>query len=116
MTDMIKEKRPPLRVAAIHDMSCFGRCALTVVIPSLSAMGYQTVPVPTAMLSSHTGGFDDMYFEDLTHFMKQTAAHFDRLSLKFDAIYTGFLGSADQIDVVLDFIKHFCVIVRIQNR
>lgn len=104
---MNKEKRPPRRIAAIHDMSCFGRCALTVVIPSLSAMGYQVVPVPTALLSTHTGGFDDMYFEDASRFMEQTAAHFDRLSLKFDAIYTGFLGSAEQIDIVLDFIKRF---------
>lgn len=98
---------PPKRIAAIHDLSCFGRCALTVVIPTLSSMGYQAIPVPTAMLSSHTGGFDDMYFEDLTDFMNETAAHFDRLDIKFDAIYTGFLGSEKQIDVVLNFIKRF---------
>ena len=47
----------PPKVAAIHDLSCFGRCALTVIIPTLSAMGIQTVPVPTALLSTHTGGF-----------------------------------------------------------
>ena len=98
---------PPKRIAAIHDLSCFGRCALTVVIPALSSMGYQAIPVPTALLSSHTGGFDDMHFEDLTNFMNKTAEHFDRLDIKFDAIYTGFLGSEEQIDVVLNFIKRF---------
>ena len=55
---------PPRRIAAIHDFSCVGRCALTVVIPTLSVMGYQTIPLPTALLSSHTGGFDDLYFRD----------------------------------------------------
>lgn len=108
MNDMSKNTIcPPKRIAAIHDMSCFGRCALTVVIPALSSMGYQVIPVPTALLSSHTGGFDDMHFEDLTHFMNKTAEHFDRLDIKFDAIYTGFLGSEEQIDVVLNFIKRF---------
>ena len=108
MKDMSKNAIfPPKRIAAIHDLSCFGRCALTVVIPALSSMGYQVIPVPTAMLSSHTGGFDDMHFEDLTDFMNKTAEHFDRLDIKFDAIYTGFLGSEEQIDVVLNFIKRF---------
>ena len=100
-------KRPLKRIAAIHDLSCFGRCALTVVIPTLSAMGYQVVPVPTALLSTHTGGFTDMYFKDLTQDMRDVSDHFDRLDLKFDAIYTGFLGSEEQIDVVLDFIRRF---------
>ena len=51
---------------AIHDLSCFGKCALTVILPTLSAMGVQTVPIPTAFLSTHTGGFEGFYFEDLT--------------------------------------------------
>ena len=100
-------KKPLKRIAAIHDLSCFGRCALTVVMPALSAMGYQVIPVPTALLSSHTGGFTDMYFKDLTQDMREVSDHFDRLELKFDAIYTGFLGSEEQIDIVLDFIKRF---------
>ncbi len=99
--------KPLKRIAAIHDLSCFGRCALTVVMPALSAMGYQVIPVPTALLSSHTGGFTDMYFEDLTDSMGQISDHFERLRLKFDAIYTGFLGSEEQIDVVLEFIERF---------
>ncbi len=98
----------PLRkIAAIHDLSCFGRCALTVIIPALSAMGNQVVPVPTCLLSSHTGGFDDLYFRDLSDSIEEIADHFDRLELKFDAIYTGFLGSAGQIAHVKDFISEF---------
>ena len=74
---------PPRRIAAIHDFSCVGRCALTVVIPTLSVMGYQTVPLPTALLSSHTGGFEGLYFRDLTNDMHHIAAHFDRLEMTF---------------------------------
>ncbi len=98
---------PPRRIAAIHDFSCVGRCALTVVIPTLSVMGYQTVPFPTALLSSHTGGFEGLYFRDLTADMHHIAAHFDRLEMTFGSIYTGFLGSVEQISVVRDFIERF---------
>lgn len=98
---------PPRRIAAIHDFSCVGRCALTVVIPTLSVMGYQTVPLPTALLSSHTGGFEGLYFRDLTADMHRIAAHFDRLDMTFGSIYTGFLGSVEQISVVREFIERF---------
>lgn len=98
---------PPTRVAAIHDLSCFGRCALTVVIPTLSVMGYQVVPIPTALLSTHTGGFTDLHFRDLTTDMDATASHFSRLGTRFGAIYTGFLGSAEQIDSVSHIIDEF---------
>lgn len=111
MNDVVSTtvNNPPKRIAAIHDLSCFGRCALTVVSPALSAMGYQVIPVPTALLSSHTGGFDinELYFKDLTEDMLKISDHFDTLGLKFDAIYTGFLGNEKQIDIVLDFIKRF---------
>ena len=93
--------RSPLKhIAAIHDLSSFGRCALTVIMPTLSAMGYQVVPVPTCLLSSHTGGFTDMSFLDLTDNMEDIYAHFDRLDLKFDAVYSGFLGNGKQIEIV----------------
>lgn len=100
--------RSPLkRIAAIHDLSCFGRCALTVISPALSAMGYQVVPIPTCLLSSHTGGFTDMSFLDLTDTMQDIYDHFDRLDLKFDAIYSGFLGNHSQIEMVRKFIDRF---------
>lgn len=95
------------KIAAIHDLSCFGRCALTVIIPLLSAMGHQTVPIPTALLSTHTGGFEQPYFRDLTDDMTPIARHLEQVGVSFDAIYSGFLGSARQIRVVQDIIRRF---------
>ena len=95
------------KIAAIHDLSCFGRCALTVIIPLLSAMGHQTVPIPTALLSTHTGGFEQPYFRDLTDDMTPIAHHLEQVGVSFDAIYSGFLGSARQIEVVQDIIRRF---------
>ena len=95
------------RVAAIHDMSGFGRCSLTVAIPVLSAMGTQCCPLPTAFLSTHTGGFEGFTFLDMTGEMPKAAAHWKALGLEFSAIYSGFLGSARQIGIVEDFIRDF---------
>lgn len=104
---MSEKKLTPPRVAAIHDLSCFGRCALTVIMPTLSALGAQVIPMPTALLSTHTGGFTDLHFRDLSDDMDEIAAHFDRLSLELDAIYSGFLGSEGQIEKVERFIDRF---------
>ncbi len=104
---MSDANRPLNRICAIHDLSCFGRCALTVIMPTLSAMGNQVVPVPTALLSTHTGGFENMHFLDLTDSMEGIAKHFTSLGLTFDAIYSGFLGSEAQIDAVADYIDRF---------
>ena len=103
---MSSSLQPP-RVAAIHDLSCFGRCALTVIIPTLSVMGYQVVPLPTALLSTHTGGFTDLHFRDLTPDMEKISAHFSELGTTFRSIYSGFLGSAEQIETVSRFIDLF---------
>lgn len=97
----------PGRIAAIHDLSCMGRCALTVILPTLSVMGYQAIPIPTALLSTHTGGFTDLHFHDLTSDMEKISDHFSALGLSFRAIYTGFLGSAAQIQSVGNIIKQF---------
>lgn len=99
-------KIPP-KVAAIHDLSCFGRCALTVIIPTLSALGIQSVPLPTALLSTHTGGFENMFFSDLSREMDEISQHFSELDMKFDSIYSGFLGSEAQIARVAKFIDDF---------
>lgn len=105
------------RVAAIQDISGFGRCSLTVIIPILSCMGIQVCPMPTAVLSTHTGGFTDMAFQDLTDNMDAYIAHWDKLELNFDYVYTGFLGNEAQIDKVADFCKRFrrtgeeCIVV-----
>ena len=79
------------RVVAIHDLSGVGRCSLTVIMPILSAMGVQACPVPTAILSTHTGGFGEVAFQDLTDYLPQALAHYQRLGLDFSCIYSGFL-------------------------
>ncbi len=98
---------PTPRVAAIHDLSGFGRCSLTVAIPILSAMGLQCCPLPTAFLSTHTGGFQGFTFLDMTEEMPRVAAHWKSLDLRFQAIYSGFLGGEAQLDTVADFIRTF---------
>ena len=95
------------RVAAIHDMSGFGRCSLTVAIPVLSAMGIQCCPLPTAFLSTHTGGFQDFTFLDMTEEIPKVTRHWKALDLRFQAVYSGFLGSERQIGLVADFIRTF---------
>lgn len=95
------------RVAAIHDISGFGRCSLTVIIPTLSAMGVQVCPVPTAVLSTHTGGLGEVVMRDLTDYILPTLSHYKALDLSFDAIYTGFLGSETQIGHCLEFFQAF---------
>ena len=97
---------PTPRVAAIHDLSCFGRCSLTIALPVLSAMGCQCCPLPTALLSAHTG-ISGFTFLDTTDEMRRISAHWSQLSLHFQAIYTGFLGSAPQINLVEDFLRRF---------
>ncbi len=95
------------KVAAIHDMSGFGRCSLTVAIPVLSAMGVQCCPLPTAFLSTHTGGFEGYTFLDMTAEMEKVMKHWESLGLTFDAIYSGFLGSEAQVEIVERFIRTF---------
>ena len=79
------------KVAAIHDLSGFGRSSLTSIIPILSSMKVQVCPVPTAVLSSHTGGFEGYSFLDLTDYMEQHIAHWKSLNLEFDCIYSATL-------------------------
>lgn len=95
------------RAVAIHDLSCFGRCALTVVMPTLSAMGIQTVPLPTALLSTHTGGFQNMYFLDLTNSMDAILSHWKELDIRFDAVYSGFIGNPRQSEIIRRVIREF---------
>lgn len=88
------------RVAAINDISCFGKCSLTIALPILSAAGIETCPVPTALLSTHTGGFTGIHIHDLSEDIVPIAEHWKKLSLRFDAIYSGYLGSFTQLDYV----------------
>ncbi len=93
-------RSPVPKVAAIHDLSGFGRTSLTVVIPILSTMGVQVCPMPTAVLSTHTTKFTDFSFCDLEQEMHHFLQHWRSLGLHFDAIYSGFLGSPGQMEVV----------------
>ena len=94
---------PTPRIAAIHDLSGFGRCALTIVIPVLSAMGVQCCPLPTALLSTHTGGFQGNTFLDLTDQMGPIAAHWREEGVAFDGVYTGFMSSVEQMEQTAAF-------------
>ena len=90
------------RVLTIQDISCLGQCSLTVALPIISACGLETVILPSAVLSNHTGGFKSWTFRDLTDDMPAIEQKWIDEGIKFDAIYTGYLGSAKQID----YVKH----------
>ena len=94
-------------ILAIHDISCFGKCSLTVALPILSACGHTTTVLPTAVLSTHTGGFTNYTFNDLTGDILPIINHWKSLDIKFDAIYTGYLGSINQIEMVKYIIDTF---------
>ncbi|MBR6101232.1 MAG: pyridoxamine kinase [Ruminococcus sp.] len=96
----------PKRVAAIHDISGLGRCSLTVIIPVLSAMGIQVCPVPTAVLSAHTG-YGEFVMRDLTDFIPSALDHYKRMGSEFDCVYSGFLASSEQIDHCLAFFESY---------
>lgn len=98
--------KPVPKCAVINDMSGFGRCSLTVAIPILSAMGVQACPLPTAILSNHTA-YEDFFFVDFTENMRTYFQKWKKLGLKFDSIYTGFLGSEEQIELILEFVNEF---------
>lgn len=92
---------------AIHDISGVGRCSLTVALPILSAAGIQCSVLPTAVLSTHTGGFTGYTYCDLTDEIVPITNHWKSLKLNFDAIYSGFLGSYEQIGLVTELFHKF---------
>ncbi len=95
------------RVITIQDISCVGRCSLTVALPIISAAGIETSILPTAILSTHTGGFSDYTFRDLTDDIKPISEHWKTLDLKVDALYTGYLGSREQLELVEQLFSDF---------
>lgn len=95
------------KVAAIHDLSGIGRCSLSVILPTLSAQGIQVCPVPTAILSAHTGGFGDVVLRDLTDYISPALEHYKRLDWEFDCVYSGFLASTEQVDHCLEFFEYY---------
>ena len=93
------------RAAVIEDMSGFGRVSLTEAIPILSAMGIEACPLPTAVLSTHTYEFTDYTILDMTDEMEKIIAHWESINLNFDAIYSGYLASRKQTEIIFDFMK-----------
>ena len=91
-----------LKVAAIHDLAGLGRTSLNVVIPIITALGIEVCPLPTAILSSSTESCDDFYFFDLTESMHPILNRWKSMQVEFDAVYSGFLGSPEQVDIVAD--------------
>lgn len=90
------------KILTVQDVSCVGQCSLTVALPILSAAGVETCILPSAVLSTHTGGFTGFTVRDLTDDMPGIVAHWQKEGIKFDAIYTGYLGSEKQIGYVKD--------------
>lgn len=94
------------RILTIQDISCFGKCSLTVALPLLSAMGIETVILPTAVLSTHTM-FQNFTVKDLSDQLTPITEHWKKEGITFDAIYTGYLGTEEEIDTVIDIIRTF---------
>ncbi len=97
----------PPKLIAVHDISGFGRTSLTIVLPLLSSMGIQVCPLPTAVLSTHTTEFTDFTFCDLTDELPKILNHWQKLGLKFDGVYSGFLANHTQVDIVERAISEF---------
>ena len=94
------------RIVTIQDISCIGKCSLTVALPIISACGVETAVIPTAVLSTHTA-FDGFTFRDLTDEILPIAAHWKAQGMAVDAIYTGYLGSFRQLEIVSQFFDQF---------
>lgn len=93
------------KILTIQDVSCFGQCSLTVALPILSAMGIETAILPSAVLSTHTGGFTGYTFRDLTEDLPAISAHWKKEGIAFDAFYTGYVGSKKQLGYIRDIVR-----------
>ncbi len=97
------------RILTIQDISCVGQCSLTVALPILSACGLETAILPSAVLSTHSVGFRDFTFRDLTEDIPAIEHHWQQEGIRFQAVYTGYLGSARQIEMVKDICQNLLV-------
>ena len=94
-----------IKILTIQDISCFGQCSITVALPVISAFGIETAVLPSAVLSTHTSGFTDYTVRDLTDDLPAIRKHWESEGISFDAIYTGFIASAEQLDYIKDIIN-----------
>ena len=91
-----------MKILTVQDISCYGQCSITVALPVLSAYGHETAILPSAILSTHTGGFTGFTVHDLTDEMPKIINHWKNENIKYDALYTGYIGDARQFDYILD--------------
>lgn len=101
-----------IKIAIVNDISGFGRCSITTALPILSAMKIQCGIVPTAILSNHTE-YSSYTMLDFTPYMEDYLKNWETLHFSFDGIYTGFLGSKNQLDIILEMMEHFSFSKRI---
>lgn len=99
------------KIAAIHDISGIGRCSMTVILPILSALGCQVCPLPTALLSNHSE-YKEFFFYDFTEHMEEYYNYWKKNNAEFDCVYSGFIGSEKQINIILDIIEK----VKLKNK
>ncbi len=92
------------KILTIQDISCFGQCSITVALPIVSAFGIETAILPSAVLSTHTAGFTDFTVRDLTEDLPEIRKHWEKEGIDFDAIYTGFIASIEQLDYIKEII------------
>ena len=92
------------KILTIQDISCYGQCSITVALPVISAFGIETAILPSAVLSTHTSGFTDFTVRDLTEDLPAIQKHWEKEGIYFDAIYTGFIASIEQLDYIKDII------------
>ncbi len=93
-----------IKILTIQDISCFGQCSITVALPIVSAFGIETAILPSAVLSTHTAGFTDFTVRDLTDDLPEIRKHWEKEEIYFDAIYTGFIASIEQLDYIKNII------------
>ncbi len=93
-----------IKILTIQDISCFGQCSITVALPIVSAFGIETAILPSAVLSTHTAGFSDYTVRDLTEDLPAIRKHWEKEEIYFDAIYTGFIASMEQLDYIKEII------------
>ena len=93
------------KILTIQDISCYGQCSITVALPIISAFGIETAVLPSAVLSTHTSGFTNYTVRDLTDDFPNIQKHWENEEIYFDAIYTGFIASSEQLDYIKDIIN-----------
>ena len=102
--NLVEKMNENIKILTIQDISCYGQCSITVALPIISAFGIETAVLPSAVLSTHTSGFSEYTVRDLTEDLPNIRKHWEKEGIYFDAIYTGFIGSIEQLDYIKEII------------